>query len=95
MFSVNDFEAKMCHLVHHSYFAVYHGLAAYRDYRFSRFSFWRKKITFSHLLEYPPQPCASSYLRFLSKLRVSLHFFHFGDARFEKEKTRIKVYDNI
>jgi hypothetical protein len=58
MFSGNDFEAKMCHLVHHSYFAVYHSLAAYRDYRFSRFSFWRNKITFGHLLEYSPQHCA-------------------------------------
>jgi hypothetical protein len=89
MFSENDYEAKMCHLVHHSYFADCHGTAAHRDYRFSY------SPAFGHLLEYSPQHCARPYLRFPSKHRASLHFFQLGDARFEKEKSPIKIYDEL
>ena len=95
MFPGNDFEAKMCHLVHHSYFAVYHGTAPHKDHRFSKFSFWPQKLAFGHLLEYSPWNCARSYLRLPSKLRASLHFFQFGDACFEEEKSPKKVYDEL
>ena len=93
MFSGNDFEAKMCHLVHHSCFAVYHGTAAHRNLRSRKFSIWPQIIAFGSLLECSPRHFAQSYLRFPSKLWVSLNFFQFGNARFEKEKTPIKVYD--